>query len=654
MTHHCHRHICAALLLAASLSILTIQAVFAQLPTLRLESVAENRFDSPVAIANAGDGLNRLFIVEQRGTVSILLESGEVLDTPFLDISSRLVAEREGFDERGLLSIAFHPDFATEGTAGQGKVYAYYSAGSPNAPGTDEDPVDHRSVVAEYSLSENVNRVDENSERILLTFDQPQFNHDGGQLVFGPEDKMLYISTGDGGGADDNDAGHTGGDSSRPSGVLGNALDLSKLLGKILRIDPFGSNGDGGQYGIPQDNPFVDREGARDEIWAYGLRNPWRMSFDDGPGGTNELYVADVGQRKVEEVNIVEKGMNYGWRLKEGREDFDTSIPQELLAGLDPAVPPVAEYAHPGIEIGLPQFGTSVTGGFVYRGTAIPELNGVYVFGDWTRSFQEPSGTLLVMTESEGGEHAIAMASVAGGNPLNGYIPAFGEDEAGELYVATKRTLGPSERDDTGQPTGSIFRIIADEAPPEPVTITLAPSQDNTLFEDSGTESNGSGRYLFSGKTESRNQGRLRRALLQFDVAGTVPAGATIVSAKMSLTMNKTIVRGKDFGAHRLLASWGEGSSDASGQEGRGTGAQENDATWTDRFLGGDKWAAEGGDFVGAASAVTEVNRNDTYEWTGDAFAQDVQFFLNEPAMNFGWILIGPENEVSAKTIPQP
>jgi glucose/arabinose dehydrogenase len=164
----------------------------------------------------------------------------------------------------------------------------------------------------------------------LLTFDQPQFNHDGGYLGFGP-DNLLYISTGDGGSSDDNNAGHTGGDTTQPSGGLGNAQDRTKLLGKMLQIDPQGTNGSGGQYGIPNDNPFAGNAvGEREEIYAYGLRNPSRASFDDGPGGTNRMFIADVGQGDVEEVNILNvgenTGVNFGRRIREGTFDFDNTV----------------------------------------------------------------------------------------------------------------------------------------------------------------------------------------------------------------------------------------------------------------------------------------------------------------------------------------
>lgn len=434
-----------------------VEFQLADLPPVRLVPVLEDAFLSPVGLTHAGDGSGRLFVVEQRGQVRIVMDDGSLLPDPFLDLGAKLVPERNNFDERGLLGLAFHPDYGTVGAPGEGKLYVYYSAPSPNAPGTVSSPVDHMSVVAEYEVSTgDSNVVNPASERILLSFDQPQFNHDAGQVAFGP-DGLLYIATGDGGSSEDNDAGHTGGNANQPPAVLGNAQDRSKFLGKILRIDPLGSDGPGGLYSVPADNPFVgEGGGVREEIFAYGLRNPWRFSFDHrGPGATGRLFVADVGQRRVEEINLVEKGKNYGWRAFEGTFDFDPATPAE-----GPFEPPIAEYTRPGQDNGLPKIGISVTGGYVYRGGASPALHGLYLFGDWSSSFGMPNGTLLGLIESQAGQFDLGIFEVDGGNPIGRYLPAFGRDEAGEIYLATKRTLAPSAVDpDSADPTGSIFRI---------------------------------------------------------------------------------------------------------------------------------------------------------------------------------------------------
>lgn len=449
-------------LLVGSLGLLAGPGL-AVIPTVSLEVISEEEIVAPVGIVNAGDGSNRLFVVDQRGTIHVI-ENDAVLPTPFLDIGSLLVPERADFDERGLLGLVFHRDFGTTSD----KFYTYYSAPRPGGdPNDPVNPVDHQSVISEWSVSvPGANTADPSSERILLTFDQPQFNHDAGWLGFGA-DGMLYIATGDGGGAGDNEPGHVGGGAGDPSGGLGNSQSIENLLGKILRIDPAGTNGPGGQYGIPGDNPFAGDGGTtREEIYAYGLRNPWRASFDDGPGGTGRLFVADVGQDFVEEINLVENGGNYGWRIMEGTFDFDNTVaPNPVVPLLDP----IAQYQHPGAGLGLLDVGLSVTGGVVYRGAASPPLDGVYLFGDWSNGFQAPAGTLLGLEETAPDTFELSVLDVVGGNPLSEFIQAFGLDESGEPYMATKQTLAVSELGPLGEPTGKIYRIV-----PEPSGIALA------------------------------------------------------------------------------------------------------------------------------------------------------------------------------------
>ena len=255
----------------------------AQFPQIRLEPVVTDQIVGPTGIATAGDGSNRLFVTDQRGTIHVI-QNGLLQAQPFLDISSRLVPERAGFDEGGVLVRTFPPPFDCLWSTGAGNASVFYSAPNPAAPGTDANPIDHHSVIAEYRLGAG-SLGDPASERILMTINEPQFNHNAGFIDFGP-DGMLYIMTGDGGSANDNNAGHTGGNATQPSGGLGNAQDLTQLLGKVLRIDVNGTDAVGGQYGIPADNPFVTDANARAEIYAYGFRNPWRGTFDDGPGGT--------------------------------------------------------------------------------------------------------------------------------------------------------------------------------------------------------------------------------------------------------------------------------------------------------------------------------------------------------------------------------
>ncbi|MCB1077539.1 MAG: PQQ-dependent sugar dehydrogenase, partial [Verrucomicrobiae bacterium] len=631
------RSLCVVSRLLAVMVFLVCPLARAAFPEVALIPVSEGELVAPVEIVHAGDGSGRLFIADQRGKIQILLPSnGTVLATPFLDLGTSLVTQRSGYDERGLLGMAFHPDYANSGADGEGKFYVYYSAPSPNEPGTVADPVDHRSVVAEF----NVSTVDPNvaiveSGRILLTFDQPQFNHDGGDLAFGP-DGLLYISTGDGGSSDDNNAGHTGGDGSKPAGVLGNAQDRTKLLGKILRIDPLGTNGPGGQYGIPASNPFVGAGGGvREEIYAYGFRNPWRISFDPVTG---RLFVADVGQGKVEEIDLVESGANYGWRNREGTFDFDPTAP-----GTGPFVDPIAQYAHPGVTIGspaLPQIGLSVTGGEVYRGGNVPALYGKYIFADWSTSFGAPNGTLLGLEETSPGQFAMSQLTVTGGNPIARYITALGSDENGELYIATRTVLPPQTHPTSGLPTGGIYRL---GLPATPVQVTLEANRDNTIYSERATNSNAKGAYLFTGNIA---QGGERRALVRFNLS-PIPAGAQIQSASVKLTLDLSNSPNVPFQWHRLTADWGEGTSNAGEPGGQGTDATVGDATWSRRFYNTQSWTTPGGDFVGTASASATISGVTT--WTSAQLAQDVQDWVDGTASNFGWILRDPGTDVSAK-----
>jgi len=299
-------------------------------------------------------------------------------------------------------------------------------------------------VLAEYGVSNaDPNIADADSERILLVVDKPQFNHNGGQVAFGP-DGYLYTSFGDGGGANDNEEGHTAG--------LGNGQDRTTLLGKIIRVDV--DNGD--PYAIPADNPFVDDEDTRPEIWAYGLRNPWRFSFDTGPG--ERLFAGDVGQNRLEELDIVTAGGNFGWNIKEGNQCFDPNAPDTppqcaINVGTGPLLDPVIEYAHFDAD-GRP-FGTAVIGGYVYRGSAVPSLQGRYIFGDFSSSFEVPDGVLLMATEEPSDQWTLDELPLGegGGGRIGHFILAFGQDVRGEVYVLTSEVAAPRG---TG---GRVFRI---------------------------------------------------------------------------------------------------------------------------------------------------------------------------------------------------
>ncbi len=387
---------------------------------------------SPIYATHAGD--SRLFVADQIGQIRVI-ENGSLLPTPFLDISSKMVALTPGYDERGLLGMAFHPNYAQNG-----KFYVYYSAPTTTVGWN------HRTVVSEFTVSANPNVGNLLSEREVLTFDQPQGNHNGGHLQFGP-DGYLYISTGDGGAANDEGTNHTA--------VTGNAQDTTNLLGNVLRID-VDAQDTGLEYSIPADNPFASSTTARHEIFAYGLRNPYSFSFDRG--GTNELYLGDVGQGESEEVDIIVNGGNYGWKAKEGTLPFDANLPQTGY------VDPIAEYFHSDAD------GVAVIGGFVYRGGAIASLAGTYVFGDLSKTIdfsQFPSvtgdgGRLFYLVESSPGvfevrEFMIGLDDRGLGGP---FLKGFGEDVDGELYVLLSESVGPGD-------TGSVLKIVA---VPEPAT----------------------------------------------------------------------------------------------------------------------------------------------------------------------------------------
>jgi glucose/arabinose dehydrogenase len=345
---------------------------------VRLVQVADG-FSLPLLATHAGDGSGRLFVVEQKGRVFILRD-GERLETPFLDLSG-YVTSFTGYSEQGLLGLAFHPDYAENG-----RFFVNYT-----------DPAG-TTVVAELAVSaDNPDVADLNSRRVLLTVEQPYPNHNGGMLAFGP-DGHLYISVGDGGSAGD---------------PQGNAQNPWTLLGSILRIDVDTPPQGRAAYSIPMGNPYSDNGMGLPELWAIGLRNVWRFSFDRATG---DLYLADVGQNLWEEINFQPAGFsggaNYGWNRFEGSHPYSGGdAPRGMVL-------PIAEYAH---SAG----GCSVSGGYVYRGAALPDLQGVYFFGDWC------TGNIWATyrDEAEAWQTTLFL-------PMTGrMISSFGEDEAGELYV---------------------------------------------------------------------------------------------------------------------------------------------------------------------------------------------------------------------------
>lgn len=389
-------------------------------------------FTMPVALASPDDGTGRLFVADLPGVIRVI-DAG--VNEPFLDITGRVVDLRTGYDERGLLGLAFHPKFRENG-----RFFVYYSAPlRSGAPGG----WDYTSRISEFTTQAgDPGRADPGSERVVLEVDQPQANHNGGSIAFGP-DGYLYIPLGDGGGGRDVGPGH-------PPG--GNGQDIETLLGKILRIDVGGAE----PYGIPADNPFVGRAG-RDEIYAYGLRNPWRMTFD---AGTGRLFVADAGQNLWESVKIIVPGGNHGWNLREGNHAFDPENPYESPADLprtgrrgEPLVDAIIEYPNANQPGGI---GQVVIGGYVYRGSALPGLVGRYVFGEWNRAGADGDGIIFAATENPGGPWKFTEVEVAGNRTVGSYVLAFGEDAEHELYVLTAKSRGPAGK------TGSVSRLVPD------------------------------------------------------------------------------------------------------------------------------------------------------------------------------------------------
>ncbi len=392
-------------------------------------------FAAPMEFISSKDG--RMFVVDQIGLVKVITKDGTLQEEPFLNISDRMVKISPRYDERGLLGLAFHPDFARNG-----RVFVFYSA--PLRSGAPEG-WNCTNNLSEFLVSkDNQNMIDMNSEKVLLQIDKPQMNHNGGTIVFGP-DGYLYLPLGDGGGANDVGMGHVSG---------GNAQNTSTLLGKILRIDVnvnVNMNKTGAAYGIPADNPFVNEKGFLPEIWAYGLRNPYRISFDS----SGRLFVADAGQNLWEEVDIVSKGANYGWNIREGTHCFDPNRPKESPASCpdigrkgEPLLGPVIEYDH--------NNRTVVVGGYLYEGKALMPLAGSYVFADWSSSFAKIDGKLYMAKPAGEGLWKMEEIRVADrpGERINEYIRSLGQDDEGEIYVLTSDVGGP-----TGD-TGKIYKII--------------------------------------------------------------------------------------------------------------------------------------------------------------------------------------------------
>ena len=409
---------------------------------LKLRLMAEG-FVSPSALGSLDARTGSLLIADQAGLIRVMEKDGTLKDDPFLDLTSKLCKLNSGFDERGLLGMALHPKFSENR-----RIFVFIS--TPRKESTPKD-WDHVSRLSEFTVDkDNPLRADLSTERVVLEIEKPYFNHNGGCIAFGP-DGYLYISVGDGGNGNGQGIGHS---------PISNGQDLNTLLGKILRIDV-----DHGQpYSSPKDNPFVTG-GGKPEIYAYGLRNPWRISFDRG--GNHDLLVGDIGQTLWEEVDRVVKGGNYGWFLREGDACFNPADPtiapkQCAEKGADgkPLIGPVVAYKNPnGFRNDPEAVGISIMGGYVYRGKAIPKLQGHYVFGDWSKSWAVPEGAFLVAHPNSSNHWPFenVKVEVEDGAKWKSYITSFGEDAEGELYVLSNASNGLVGK------TGKVYKIVAVE-----------------------------------------------------------------------------------------------------------------------------------------------------------------------------------------------
>lgn len=426
---------------------------------VRLQAIATGLSAPDYATFAPGDA-SRLYVVEQNGLLRVI-QNGSLQAAPALDMRSLVsppLVPTNANDERGFLGLAFHPGFSTLGSAGYGTLYTYASmALDPGSAPTYAAPngaaQNYRNVVSEWKMDLSTHQVDPTSRRELISFGKNAGNHNGGTIAFGP-DGYLYLGLGDGGNSNDVGPSHL-----EPGG---NAQNLSTPLGKMLRFDPLNpalTNGSAdavsanGQYRIPVSNPF-QAPGQVAETFAYGFRNPYRFSFDRvDRGGTGDLIAADVGQRTVEEIDRVVLGGNYGWAVKEGEFVFYRTDPDgagPLAAGsVGPRMPgdPTGLIDPIKGTLGTLQYdhgdGISITGGFVYRGQAIPELYGKYIFGDLALRNAPPrvDGRLFYADLGTGVINEFLLPDFAGGKLPDGLtVHGFGEDAAGELYALVTNT----------------------------------------------------------------------------------------------------------------------------------------------------------------------------------------------------------------------
>lgn len=453
---------CKAISIASAVILLTVSGCtkmdkihFAR--DIDLQMIADN-FVAPVTVVEPPDGSKRLFVVDEIGKIWIINSDGKKLADPFIDLTSKMVTLFPGYDERGLLGLAFHPNFKSNG-----KFYLFYTAPPPPGGPTVQTgntglPMTWSSLtrISEFKVSgSNPNKAGLGSERVLLEEPHPQLNHNGGTIAFGP-DGYLYISIGDGGNKNDIGPGHV--EDWYEANAGGNGQDIeANLLGNILRID-VNSTSKGKNYAIPSDNPFVGKRGL-DEIWAYGFRNPYRFSFD--MSGSKRLFVGDAGQNLYEEVDVVTKGGNYGWNVKEGTHCFNAADELTELS----SCPDVDAFGNPLIDPVLemnnhdnPKGGNFVVvvGGYVYRGNTIPGLQGKYLFGNFSADEDEPEGEVYMSNPAGPGLwqfEKIKFKSFP--DNIGNFIKGFGQDLSGEMYVLAAKELGPKGN------TGKVFKLVA-------------------------------------------------------------------------------------------------------------------------------------------------------------------------------------------------
>jgi glucose/arabinose dehydrogenase/plastocyanin len=493
-------------------------------------------FISPVMVVPAPDTSGRLFLIDQTGVVKIFFANGTVLPQPFLDVRDRMVRLDPAYDERGLLSIAFHPQYAMNGRA-----FAYYSA--PLRAGIDPNWSCTNHLSEFHVSAQDPNRLDSTTEKILLSVDKPYPNHNGGTLLFGPDDGYLYLPLGDGGRADDTGMGHTPG--------IGNGQDLTKILGKVIRID-VDHTSTGKQYAIPADNLFLSTSGTVPEIFAYGFRNPAYATFDSG--GSHRMFISMAGQRLFESVFVVYRGGDYPWNLREGTHCFNPAndftpptgpCPITGATG-QPLIGPIVEIGH--------DVGDVIVGGVLYRGSLVPSLRGKFIFGTWSDENRIlGNGTLLVaappagldlstlppdasrLTPAQNAMWAIQNMRVAN-NPngrINAFILQLSEDKNHEILVLINQNGGPGL---SPQGSGEIWQMVPSTTPGlEVTTAHLAPTPRPTPPSSSGQ----------AATLQLLEKGD------RFDPATlTAPAGATI-----TLVLNNQDLNPHNFALYASLSS---------------------------------------------------------------------------------------------------